>query len=289
MKKNKNNISALKSVRKYFFLVSRGLIELLQKRLSDHNKCRLQNLANKIRYINDTFGYDPEMEYFYVKNESQKIFFPHSTRGFRIFANGIIARGEVLAKSYFVDLINFDNSDIVIDCGANTGDLMIFLKSKIREHNYHAFEPSSAEFQCIRYNYPTAHCYDIALSRDSEEHVFYIASETADSSLIQPPSYTATKRVRTSRLDDVKALDSIKSIKLLKIEAEGAEPEVLLGAEQTLKKCIFIAVDGGPERGILQESTFKDVETILIGSGFSLVKSDHSRSRALFARADSHL
>ena len=50
---------------------------------------------------------------------------------------------------------------------------------------------------------------------------------------------------------NTKALDSFKypQIKLLKIEAEGAELEVLQGSVDTLSNVEYISVDYGPKEG----------------------------------------
>ena len=72
------------------------------------------------------------------------------------------------------------------------------------------------------------------------------------------------------------------SIKLLKIEAEGAEPEVLIGAEQTIKLCEYISVDAGPERGIEQKTTIKEVKQFLLSRNFTLIQKSFDRVVLLF-------
>ena len=54
------------------------------------------------------------------------------------------------------------------------------------------------------------------------------------------------QKKKVARLDNF----NFKKIKLLKVEAEGAEPEVLLGTAKILKRIEFISVDCGPERGL---------------------------------------
>ena len=71
----------------------------------------------------------------------------------------------------------------------------------------------------------------------------YLNTDGADSSLI----YFGTDN---SINVETKMLDSFNydKIKLLKIEAEGAELEVLKGSIKTIKKTEYITVDYGPER-----------------------------------------
>ena len=60
-------------------------------------------------------------------------------------------------------------------------------------------------------------------------------------------------------------------VKLLKLEAEGAEPEILLGAGDALKQVEYISADLGPERGLSQETTAATVINFLLARDFRLV------------------
>ena len=64
-------------------------------------------------------------------------------------------------------------------------------------------------------------------------------------------------------------------VKLLKLEAEGAEPEILMGAENKLELIQYIAADLGFERGKKEESTYKQVTNFLLSRGFILVNEIH--------------
>ena len=71
-------------------------------------------------------------------------------------------------------------------------------------------------------------------------------------------------------------------IKLLKIDAEGAEPEILMGASKLLNKIKYITVDVGPERGLLQESTDKETTEFLLNNDFTLLYENRERQTILF-------
>mgnify|MGYP006289466727 CR=1 FL=1 len=68
-----------------------------------------------------------------------------------------------------------------------------------------------------------------------------------------------------------------RPIKLLKVDAEGAEPEVLQGACDLLPYCRHVVVDAGPERGVEQVSTAPEVINYMAASGFDVVQVDPSR------------
>ena len=76
--------------------------------------------------------------------------------------------------------------------------------------------------------------------------------------------------------------NKIKNIKLLKIEAEGAEPEVLSGAIATLKNTEYISVAYGNERGKDGLSTVVEVVNILISNNFEFIGDSNLRKVGLF-------
>jgi hypothetical protein len=73
-----------------------------------------------------------------------------------------------------------------------------------------------------------------------------------------------------------------KKIKLFKLEAEGAEPEICHGAINSLKNIEYISVDVGFERGIKQSSTAPDVVNYLLKNNFVLKNVGDSRMCYLF-------
>ena len=60
-------------------------------------------------------------------------------------------------------------------------------------------------------------------------------------------------------------------VDLLKIEAEGFEPEVPEGFVQTLKRCRHVVVDGGPERGPDSQTTIETCVNLLLENRFKLI------------------
>ena len=87
---------------------------------------------------------------------------------------------------------------------------------------------------------------------------------------------------------DVDMLDNFfhdkAKIKLIKIEAEGAEPEILKGSINILKKTEFLCVDGGPERGIEKKQTIEECVGIMLENNFKLLylNTEKNSAKALF-------
>ena len=232
------------------------------------------------------FYFSAEQQSYSVRDGSDVQWFVHRMRGFDHYRLGIARRTRHLIQSYNIDLISFRCGDVVIDCGANQGDLYwgLFLQDlKIR---YFAIEPSSAESRLIDMSCSTADVSTVALSDFNGEASFYEANETGDSSLLQQSNFNDERVVitRCVKLDDwidEKYLSG-KAIKLLKIDAEGLEPEVLKGAEKSLKNIEYLAIDGGPERGIDKEETLTFCVNFLSARDFESVAFNTAYSRMLF-------
>ncbi len=72
--------------------------------------------------------------------------------------------------------------------------------------------------------------------------------------LFEIEHYDSVREVQATTLDRVLDEAGVDPVQLLKLEAEGAEPEVLAGASAHLSRIDYIAADLGPERGVSQEA-----------------------------------
>jgi len=204
--------------------------------------------------------------------------FRHEKQGNMAYEHGLVRRAELLGQAYRLDQIKFCDGDAVIDCGANVGDLRLWFRLKGLEICYRAFEPSPIEFGCLALNCPNDEYHNVGLWSADGNLEFYVSSQGADSSLIEPVTYDSIIRVQTRKLSAF--IDG--PVKLLKLEAEGAEPEILEGAEDELHRIEFISADLGFERGVNCESTLVPVTNFLISRGFELMAVGHRRIYALF-------
>ena len=73
-----------------------------------------------------------------------------------------------------------------------------------------------------------------------------------------------------------------KKIKLLKLEAEGYEPEILQGCINNLENIMYISADIGPERGISNQCTVVEVTNFLVSKGFKIIDFGYPRITALY-------
>ncbi len=188
---------------------------------------------------------------------------------------------NVIFNTYCLDELSFNKNEVVIDCGANVGELYISLIQNNIKSNYIGFEPDPVTFKSLKKNLngQVLQIFDCALSNENENKDLYLDTDGADTSLIY---FGSDKKVNI----EVKTLDSfnIKEVKLLKIEAEGAELEVLQGAKETLKNTEYVTVDYGPERGINKISTSAEIVDFLYENNFKLIKVSNFRQVGLFKR-----
>jgi FkbM family methyltransferase len=237
------------------------------------------NFRSKIVRREIRISFDFESKNFLVSEAGIKRCFKDGVQNFYTYQNGVKNRAIDLGKAYFLDLIEFSRENaIVLDCGANIGDLKLSLDELGVNSLYIAFEPSPSEYECLTKNAPNSKVYNIGLWNKQAELDFYISTMNADSSFIEPDAYSGKITIPAKRLDEVYLSESI--IDLLKLEAEGAEIEVIEGAEGILSKTRYIAADLGFERK--GKSTLPDVTNYLLQKGFEIVAFSSPRIVVLF-------
>lgn len=242
----------------------------------------VENLFSLLRGLNVRFSYCPEHE-LYCASEGKDIrYFENLRRGFWLYRGGIVHRGEFIFGSYCLENIEFSKGDIVIDCGANSGDLFIALRNCIDIQNYYAIEPNPSDFKILQLNTEGGKLLNIALGESDGSQRLWVSTEGGDSSLIEPEVGLDTIEVSVEKLDSVIEKLNIQVVKLLKLEAEGYEPEILKGLKEKLESCKYIAIDGGYERGKGNEQTFTEISNFLIQNNFEMVDIYFPWCRAIF-------
>ena len=246
--------------------------------------CFFFNIKSKLTQNDVVFNFNKVDLSYIASSKTYKRFFYAKKQNIMTYSQGIRERGKHLGNVYMLNSINFKSGDLVIDYGANIGDLEIYFKERKLDINYLAFEPSPLEFKCLNNNLllQNSKCFNYALFDKEDIVKFYVSSESADSSLIEPKKFTKEINIQAKRFDSIFKELELTKIKLLKLEAEGAEPEILLGCGNTLSQVEYITADLGFERGVKQESTLPEVSNILIKQGFEMIDFRSRRIVGLF-------
>ena len=176
-------------------------------------------------------------------------------------------------ETYNIHKIGLEEGDIVLDCGAHIG--MVSVACQQEGATVYAFEPDPVEAAALRKNIGMeSQVFEVALWHTSGHLDLQLDNDAGNSSLIHAEDSPKTITVETLTLDDWcgKHLPPTQRIKLLKLEAEGAEPEILTGASGVLDRIDYISADVGFERGPSQDSTLAPVVQYLHERGFTILE-----------------
>ena len=256
------------------------LIFLIEK-IDLNNSILIFNIIFFLRKKNLRFGYNIHKKLFFLQDGQRKHYFSNKIRGINLYSSGLNFRATQIADSYKLKNINFKFTDLVIDCGANYGDLWLYLRDKINKKNYITFEPGINEYRALKKNVTNNNNYNLGLGKEESKINFYINEKDADSSIIEPIIYDEIYEIKTTTLNSFFKNKKIGFIKLLKLEAEGYEPEILLGSNEVLEKIEYIAIDGGYERGKKLEETLSNQLNFLFTNNFEIIEINLKWGRAL--------
>lgn len=198
----------------------------------------------------------------YRSMRSQRVFqraYIASLRGMNYDSPHYFENGEIGAMNYVSErLKSLKNIDLVIfDVGANVGDYArdLYLKFGSSAHIF-CFEPSSGSFkelQKITKQYSNISAYPFGFG-DTEGifTFFYEKPASTIASLYELPADhpwkgTQTEQVEIKTLSNFCRNENIERISFLKVDVEGHDLQVLLGASEMLKagKIDFIQFEFG--------------------------------------------
>lgn len=271
--------------------ISKNLFLKFLNFLTPNLSCKFNNLRQNFMNRKIFFYYDKNLNLFHVTEKNNKMYFADKMRGIETYSYGIEHRANELIETYNLNLIKFEKDDIIIDCGANYGDLYTWLKLKKIPIKYISFEPSPSEFKCTELNCINQINNNIGLSNKSGISEFYLKSDSGDSSIIEPSGgFTKKIQIKTITLNEYFLKNEIKKVKLFKLEAEGFEPEILQGSTNVLDKIEYIGIDGSPERGKKNDTTIEYAIDFLTSKGFKVIASNINQkfAKALFKNLNFH-
>jgi FkbM family methyltransferase len=197
----------------------------------------------------------------------------------------------------------------LIDVGANKGQFSIMARYLFPAIDICAFEPLESErsrYRTVVKDPVTLH--STALGRVPGEATFFVASRADSSSLLKPgarqeAAYGVTTRksikVPVARLADAIDVSRLRRPTLLKLDVQGGELDVLLGAEPSLSQidivycelsfielysgqplagsvAAYLATHGFSLRGVFNQSMTRDFGPTQADFLFTLDSADHT-------------
>jgi FkbM family methyltransferase len=145
---------------------------------------------------------------------------------------------ELNHNVYNFDNINFKQGDVVIDIGANIGMVSLLLAKKYPFLKIYAFEPVKDTYENFKSNIKlnnipdsTITAYNMAVTKDGRDicmsHDPLFSGKSNMFNLSNNILCKKINHVKSITLDEIFKQDNISEVKLLKIDCEGAEYEIL--------------------------------------------------------------
>ncbi len=219
------------------------------------------------------FSFDVEKKLYCVESSKSKSgYYYNIERSNRYIFGGLEGIGKKLHEKYQLEKVKISKGDIVIDIGCNIGELTYFL-SKFNPTIY-ACDIEQKAIDCIKLNCLSNEkiiIEKLAIWNQEGQLDFESKVNQASSTLLKPNvinSDVNIQKIKSVTLDTFFEQKNIKRAKLVKVEAEGGEPEILEGASKSLKNIEFISIDCGPER--YGKTTFDEVIKILRGNNYDI-------------------
>lgn len=150
---------------------------------------------------------------------------------------------DVYTEKYLEEYMCPRDGYCFVDVGASIGHWTIFVAKKGFE--VHSFEPSPRPYSILKRRvrrYSNVHVYPIALGESQREATLMLFESFSPHSVVGSLADYAQmqKRGLLGRVQiPVRTLDSFgfTNVGLIKIDTEGYEVPILLGAEQTIREC----------------------------------------------------
>lgn len=201
------------------------------------------------------------------------------------------------------------NDPIIFDIGAHHGESVVYFKKYFPAATIFSFEPDSDSFSILsskdinRVSY-----FNLALSNKDGTESFYrnkishtnsllkvnlsgkdsiaITKAIAEKDVQYLESFNDEVHVDTSRLDSFIKDQSINQIDILKIDVQGAECKVLAGGLTALSDTRVIVMEISFFDYYEHQTTFLDVEKILVPLGFRLFNISEISNNPMNGRTD---
>ncbi len=168
------------------------------------------------------------------------------------------------------NLIKDELPEIFIDIGANIGEVSFFA-NQMGIHKIIAVEPDPVINDILKFNLrgTLVEVDNHAIGNINGKVSMYSSPTTADSSLLKSDIGSVLIKVESITLKNFVSKFNDDTSILIKMDAEGFEPEILKSAESTLRKIKYFSIDISPER--MGKTTVVEVKEELIKNNFDII------------------
>ena len=164
--------------------------------------------------------------------------------------------------------------DVVFDIGVNIGFYLLNFAKKANHGNVYGFEPNPIVFEFAKKNcelnqFQHVNLHNIGLGHVESSFQMAQINDNLGMNKIVAESTSGSFTVQVQRLDDFVNQESIAKVDVMKIDVEGFEMNVLLGAEEVINKhkpFLFIEIDEANLNG--NKASFQMMSTWLADKGY---------------------
>jgi len=173
---------------------------------------------------------------------------------------------------------NIKKLDYIIDVGSNKGQFSLLVLKYFSKIKIFSFEPQLNLIKIQKKILTNTKFYNICLGNKNFKHALYVTERADSSSLLEPllinnPIYKTKKKVKVKvkKLDNVLNLPFAK-IKLLKIDVQGYELEVLKGSKKNLNGIDYILLEISSKEMYKNQPPKAKIISFLRNKNFKLIK-----------------
>ena len=192
-------------------------------------------------------------------------------------------------------ITNIDGSITIFDIGANKGQSIKFFRKVFYQPKIYAFEPSEKSFTVLAKLLAKINCNEVTIYRKGvgdkvENRDFFESTLSETSTFILPKRnsrYLKKKQLllleryeksfkisltQMTTIDTIVKNSGIDRIHILKIDVEGFEFQVILGAFEFLKEKGVVLVQFERHINDMRTDTFKAIHNLLDSAGYIKVR-----------------
>lgn len=222
-----------------------------------------------------------EIIYFFTyKKSDNPIDFESSTLKKNNISN--FEKKKFITQNQWLEKFNFTK---IIDIGANEGQAAERFRALLPQTPILSFEPLPEPFKVLNEifaNDANFQSFNFALGDKTGSEFIYLNDYSPSSSILKMDEEHKKHfkhTINTTNIEiQIKQLDQLKILKenditLVKIDVQGFEKFVLLGGEQTIKKCKLVIVELSFKKLYENEPLFDEVYQIFKSFGFKYIGS----------------
>ncbi len=180
-------------------------------------------------------------------------------------------------QAYLSHIFLNEAIDCVWDLGANTGQYASMLRNIGFKGEIISFEPIPVAWENLRRNASSDKRWIVhdrcAIGLIEGEAQMNVTADSVSSSLLRPLDVMAvveTVGVRVKRLDSIIERVKPSLCSLLKIDCQGSEHDIILSAENEIRRFLYVQLEASLYPLYEGEKTFFELSELMLSYGFDI-------------------